>query len=58
MATVNHALVIRMIEHGYSDQEIVLRLRYNQEHVKLIRERVETVREKLNLSNDIKTVSR
>lgn len=49
MTRINQALVLRMIEHGYTDEEIVSRLRYNLELVQAIRNKQQTLNEKFAL---------
>lgn len=48
MASINQSLILRMLEHGYTDEEIASRLRYDIEYIKAIRNKQETLDEKFD----------
>lgn len=52
MTSINQSLILRMLEHGYTDEEIASRLRYDIEYVKAIRNKQETLDEKFYLKKN------
>ena len=58
MAKINQQLILRMVENGYSDEDIAQRLRYDVIIVKTVREKAQTFNSKLKIDNDKNTFNR
>ena len=58
MARINQQLIIRMVDHGYSDDAIAHRLRYTVEIVRAVREKSQNINTKLKINDEKNTFSR
>ena len=58
MAKINQQLILRMVENGYSDEDIAQRLRYDVIIVKTVREKAQTINSKLKMDDDKNTFNR
>lgn len=54
MTRLNQQLVLRMFDHGYSDEAIAQRLRYDIEKVQAVREKAQNTNTKLKINDDKK----
>lgn len=58
MAKINQQLILRMVQNGYSDEDIAQRLRYDVIIVKTVREKAQTINSKLKMDDDKNTFNR